>query len=106
MGAGAEEQGAYAGFAASEDAADLCRTEFFHGREEQGLTLFLWQALHGAEHLLDLSRFGEGLIGGKIGGDEASGEQVVHLVGPYAADAVEGEVPGDADQPGAEVDDG
>ena len=106
VGAGAEEQRAYAGFAASEYGADLCGTEFVHGREQEGLALFLGQALHGAEHLLDLSRLGEGLVGGKTGGNQAGGEQVVHLVGPGAANAVEGEVPGDADQPGADVDDG
>jgi hypothetical protein len=105
VGAGAEEQRAYAGFAAAEDCANLHRAEFVHGREEQGLALLLRQSLHGAEHLLNLSRFGERLVGGEIGGDQGGGEKVVHLIGPGAAGAVEREVPGNADQPGTEVED-
>jgi len=50
--------------------------------------------------------FVEGLVGGEGAGDEAFGEEVVHLLGTDAAAAVEGEVPGDADEPDAEVADG
>ena len=64
VGAGAEEQRADAGFAAAEDGADLCGTEFVHGREKQGLAFVLRQSLHGGEHLLDASRLGERLVGG------------------------------------------
>ena len=106
VGAGAEEQRADAGFAAVEDGGDLGGGEFFHGRKQQGLAFFAGQALHGAEHLLDLCRVGERPVGRQIGGDQGGGEEIVHLGGPGAAGAVEGEVPGDADQPGAEVEDG
>jgi hypothetical protein len=49
---------------------------------------------------------GEGLAGGCGAGDEGGGEVVVELVGTDAAAAVDGEVPGDADVPDAEVADG
>ncbi len=45
----------------------------------------------------------QGLVGGKGVGDEAFGEEVVHLLRADAATAIEGEVPGDADEPDAEI---
>jgi hypothetical protein len=45
-------------------------------------------------------------IGGDGAGDAGFGEGFVELVGTDAATAVDGEVPGDADEPDAEVADG
>jgi len=46
------------------------------------------------------------LIGGEVFGDQCLGEEVVHLVGANAPAAVDGEVPGDANEPDAHVADG
>lgn len=45
----------------------------------------------------------QGEVGGEGAGDEAFGEEIVHLLGADAAAAIEGEVPGDADEPDAEI---
>jgi hypothetical protein len=45
----------------------------------------------------------KGDVGGCIVADEGVGEDFVELIGPDAAAAVEREVPGDADEPDAEV---
>jgi hypothetical protein len=47
--------------------------------------------------------FVAGLGGGGGGGDEGVGEERIHLVGTDASATVEGEVPGDADEPDAVV---
>ncbi len=61
------------------------------------------QSLDCTKHLADASGFCQSLIGGQIGGDEALGEEIVDLLRVDATAAVEGEVPGDAHQPGPQV---
>ena len=102
-GAGAEEQGADGGFGAVEDGGDFGDAEFVDGGEEQGVALGFGEALDFAEGGGDLAGVGEGLVGGNGVGDEGFGEGFVELVGADAAAAVDGEVPGDADEPDAEV---
>ena len=106
MGAGAEEQGSDCGFGAVEDEGDFGDAEFVDGGEEEGVALGLGETLDFAEHGGDLAGVGEGLVGRCGAGEEGGGELVVHLVGADAAAAVDGEVPGDADQPDAEIADG
>lgn len=105
-GAGAEEQGSDCGFAAVEDGGDFGDAELVEGGEEKGVALGFGEALDLAEDGGDLAGVGEGLVGGCGAGDERGGEGLVELVGADAAAAVDGEVPGDADEPDAEVADG
>ncbi len=70
------------------------------------MALGFGEALDFAEGGGDLAGVGEGLIGGDGAGDEGFGEGFVELIGADAATAVDGEVPGDADEPDAEVADG
>ncbi len=105
-GAGAEEQGADGGFGAVEDGGDFGDAELVDGGEEQGVALGLGEALDFLKRRRDLAGVGEGLVGGCGVGDEGRGEGLVELVGADAAAAVDGEVPGDANEPDAEVADG
>jgi hypothetical protein len=104
--AGAEEQGSGGGFGAVEEGGDLGVGELVDGGEEEGVAFGGGKAVDLAESCGDLAGFGEGLVGGGGGGDEGVGEERVHLVGTDAAATVEGEVPGDADEPDAVVADG
>jgi hypothetical protein len=106
VGAGAEEQGSDCGFGAVEDEGNFGDAEFVDGGEKEGVALGLGEALDFAEDGGDLAGVGEGLVGGYGGRDEGGGELVVHLVGTDAAAAVDGEVPGDADEPDAEISNG
>jgi hypothetical protein len=65
----------------------------------------LRQFFYRVEYLADLAGLRESLVGGQGGRDETRGEHVVHLLGPDFAAAVEGEVPGDADEPWSDLDD-
>ncbi len=102
-GAGAEEQGADGGFGAVEDGGDFGDAEFVDGGEQQGVALGLGEALDFPKRRRDLAGVGEGLVGGGGAGNEGLGEGFVELVGADAAAAVDGQVPGDADQPDAQV---
>jgi hypothetical protein len=100
------EESADGGFGAVEDGGDFGGGEIFEGGEKEGLALVFGEAVEGVEDEGHTLGFGEGLVGGEVGGDEGLGEEGIDLVGADAALAVEGEVPGDADEPGAEVADG
>ena len=89
-----------------EDGGDFGDAELVDGGEKAGVALGLWEAVDLAEDSGDVAGVGEGLIGGHGGGEECVGEGLVELVGADAPSAVEGEVPGDADEPDAEVADG
>jgi hypothetical protein len=107
MGAGAEEERADGGVGFADDAADFGGVELVDGGEEQDLALVFGEGVDGAEDGGEALGLGEGDVRGEIRGDERLGEERVHLVGADAAAAVEGEVPGNADEPGAEIaDDG
>lgn len=74
--------------------------------KKEGLALRLWQAVDGpqdAPHLLGVS---ERLVGGDVRGYQGLQEKVVGLIGLEATLAVESKIPGNADEPGAEVADG
>ena len=86
-----------------EDGGDLGDAELVDGGEQQGVALGFGEALDFAEGGGDLAGVGEGLVGGDGVGDEGFGEGFVELVGTDAAAAIDGQVPGDADQPDAEV---
>ena len=58
------------------------------------------------EDALGLLGFVEGLVGGGVAAGEGLEEEVVSLLGLAAAAAVECEIPGDADEPGAKIADG
>ncbi len=105
-GAGSEEQGADGGFGAVEDGGDFGDAEFIDGGEQEGVAFGFGKALDFAEGGGDLAGVGEGLVGGNGAGDEGGGEGFVELVGTDATAAVDGEVPGDADEPDAKVADG
>ncbi len=105
-GAGAEEQGADGGFGALEDGGDFGDAELVDGGEQEGVALGFGEAFDFAEGGGDLAGVGEGLVGGDGGCDERGREGLVKLVGADAAAAIDGEVPGDADEPDAEVADG
>jgi hypothetical protein len=100
------EEGADGGFGALKDGGDFGGGELFEGGEEEGLALVFGEAVEGVEDEVHALGFGEGEVGGEVGGNEGLGEEGVDLVGADAALAIEGEVPGDADEPGAEVADG
>jgi hypothetical protein len=105
-GAGAEEEGADGGLAAGGDGGDLGGGELFEGGEEEDLALLGGEAVELAEDGGEALGLCEAAVGGEGGGDEGLGKEIVELVGADAAAAVEGQVPGDADEPGAEVADG
>jgi hypothetical protein len=88
------------------EGGDFGDAELVDGGEEQGVALGLGEALDFAEDGGDVASVGEGLVGGCGGRDEGLGEGLVELVGADAAATVEGKVPGDADEPDAEVADG
>ena len=67
------------------------------------MALGFGEALDFAKDGCDLAGVVEGLVGGRGAGDEGFGELFVHLLGTDAAAAIDGEVPGDADEPDAEV---
>ena len=67
------------------------------------MALGFGQALPLAEDGFEAIGLLEGLVSGKGAGDEAFGEEVVHLLRTDAAAAIEGEVPGDPNEPDAEV---
>ena len=69
------------------------------------MTLGFGEALPLAEDGFEAGGLGKGLVGGEGASDEAFGEEIVHLLRADAAAAIEGEVPGDADEPDAEVTD-
>ena len=89
-----------------EEGGDFGNGEFVEGGEEQGVALGFGEAIDFAEDGGDMAGVGEGLVGGCGAGDEGGGELVVELIRPDAAAAIDGEVPGDADEPDAEVADG
>ena len=105
-GAGAEEQGSDGGFGAVKVGGDFGDAEVVDGGEEEGVAFGVGEAVDFAEDGGDVAGVGESLVGGCGVGDEGGGELVVELVGTDAAAAVDGEVPGDADEPDAEVADG
>ena len=104
-GAGAVEQGADGGFGFVHDLSDFGGFELLEGAQEQCLALGSGQAVDGLEGSAHLLGFVEGLVGGGGWGDEGSEEGLVGLIGAGATEAVESQVPGDADEPGAEVSD-
>lgn len=89
-----------------EDGGDFGDAEFVEGGEKEGVAFGFGEAVDLAEDGGDVVGVGEGLVGGRGSGDERVGEGLVELVGTDATAAVEGEVPGDADEPDAEVADG
>ena len=105
-GSRAEEQGADGGVGFAEDGGDFGGGELVDGGEEEDVALGFREAVPLAEDGLETLGVLEGLVGGEGAGDETLGEEIVHLLGADAAAAIEGEVPGDADEPDAEVEDG
>ncbi len=97
------EQGADGGVGFVHDAGDFLGFELLEGAEEKSLAFGRGKAIDGCQGLVDLLGFAEGLVGGGGLGCEGSEEGLAGLIGAGAATSVEGEVPGDADQPGAEV---
>ncbi len=89
-----------------EHGGDFGDAEFVDGGEKQCVALGLGEAFEFAENGGDVAGFGEGLVRGDAVRDEGGGEGFIELVGADAAAAVDGEIPGDADEPDAEVTDG
>lgn len=102
-GAGAEEESADGGFGLVEELGELAGVELVERGEQKDLALGAGEAVDLAEDGLRLLRFDERAVGGHVPGGERAHEELVHLVGSDAAAAVEREVPGDADEPDAEV---
>lgn len=106
VGASAVQEGADGRLGFVHDLGDFWSGEFVEGGEEQGLALGLGKAIDGVEDALRLLRFVEGLIGWGVATGEGCEDKIVGLIGLGAAAAVESEIPGDADQPGAKIADG
>jgi hypothetical protein len=102
-GAGAEEQGADGGGRFVEHGGDGGGVEFVDSGEEKDGALGLGEGVDGGEGGGDGALLGEELVGGEVGGYEGFYKAGFELAGADAAFAVEGEVPGDADEPDAEV---
>jgi hypothetical protein len=105
-GSGTEEEGADGGVGFAKDGGDLRGGEIVEGGEEEDVAFESGEALPFAEDGFELLGLVKGLVGGESASDEALGEESVHLLRTDAAAAIEGEVPGDADEPDAEVADG
>ena len=100
------EEGTDGGVGFAHDGGDLCGGEVFYGGEQKNLTLEFGEAIDGVEDEAALFGVVEGLVMGSAGRDESLKEEIVGLIGLVSTAAVQGEVPGDADKPGAEVADG
>jgi hypothetical protein len=105
-GAGAVDEGADGGWGAMEDGGDFGGGELVDGGQEQGLAFEAGETFEFGEDGVELLGELEGVVGGLERGGELGGEGRVDLVGADAAAAIESEVPGDADEPDAEVADG
>ena len=101
--AGAEEQRANGGFASSEDLRDLGGFHLVNRGEQQDVAFAFGQPLDGGEHKRHAACFVERVVGGEGLRGERPGEGFVQLLGADAPSAVDGEVPGDAHQPDAQV---
>ena len=102
-GASAKKEGSHGGLALVEDAGDLRGGEFIAGGEEKDVAFGFGKPLPLAEHGPEALCVCEGLIGGQGPGDEGLSEEVVHLLRADAAAAIEGKVPGNADEPDTEI---
>jgi hypothetical protein len=102
-GAGAVEQGADGGGRFVEHGGDGRGVELVECGEEKDGALGFGEGVDGGEGGLQGVVLGEELVGGQVGGDEGVYKTLFELAGRLAAFTVEGEVPGDADEPDAEV---
>ena len=102
-GTSAEEKSSYRGLGLAEDGGDLVGAELFDGREQKDVALLSGEAVQLTEDSVDLLRVFECVIGGSGGGGEGFCEGVVELIGANATAAIQGEIPGDADEPDTHV---
>jgi len=105
-GAGAVDEGSDGGGRFVEYGCDRVGVEVVDGGEKQGGALGFGESVDGGEGGLQGVVLGELLVDGQVARDEGFDETCFELTGRFAAFAVEGEVPGDADEPDAEVFDG
>ena len=87
------------------DVGDVGSFKFLDRGQEEGLTFWFGKAVDGAEDGARLLCLIERLVGWGLRSDEGLEKESVGLVWMHAASPVEGQVPGDADEPGAEISD-